>query len=105
MLNLQKVPAMGTYDKVAQEDIIISVRLFALNSAAVWLIAEYNPETKMAFGYADLYGQGPAGGAEWGYISIDELESLRFSIIPQVEKDKHFKPMPFRKCLSPTGLI
>lgn len=105
MLKLNDVPKMGTFDNVEENDIVITARLFALGSAAVWLIAEYNPETKIAFGYADLNGIGREGGAEWGYISIEELESLKYSIIPQVERDKFFSPQPFKKCLSPEGRV
>lgn len=35
-----------------------------------WLIAEYDPERELAFGYANLNDDQMA---EWGYISIDEL--------------------------------
>ena len=49
-----------------------------------WLIAEVNAEEKLAFGYAFL---NDAQNAEWGYISIAELESVG------AFKDGGFKPM------------
>jgi hypothetical protein len=36
-----------------------------------WMIAEYDPKERTAFGYANLNDDDMA---EWGYISIDELE-------------------------------
>ncbi len=35
-----------------------------------WLIAEYDPEDRIAFGYANLNNDQLA---EWGYIDVDEL--------------------------------
>lgn len=83
----------------------IVARIFALGSAATWLIAEYDPEEKVAFGYADIFGLGSAGGAEWGYVSIAELEELRFLGVPRVELDAHFTPKPFRECVRADGTI
>lgn len=37
-----------------------------------WFIAELDPKQKLAFGYAYLNDK---QNAEWGYISIQELES------------------------------
>ena len=96
---------MDSTDATPFSDKTIFARLFALGSAATWLISEYDPGEEVAFGYADLLGQGSAGGAEWGYISIDELEELRFLGIPRVEVDAHFTPKPFRECVRPDGTI
>lgn len=93
------IPALNATEKVDANDKIMHVRLFALASAATWLIAEYDPEEKVAFGYADLNGAGREGGAEWGYISIEELESLKYLGIPRVERDVHFEPRKFSECI------
>ena len=51
-----------------------------------WLIAELDPKKKLAFGYANLNDDQMA---EWGYISIAEIESSgAFS-------DRAFKPKKF----------
>jgi len=105
-LNLPlNLPTLDSTDTTPFEGKTIFARLFALGSAATWLIAEYDPADKVAFGYADLFGQGEAGGAEWGYLSIDELEELRFLGIPRVELDVHFTPKPFRECVRADGSI
>lgn len=110
-LKLSKtIPALYATEKIKAEDKVIHARLFALGSAATWLIAEYNPETKIAYGYADLFGGGRE--AEWGYISIEELEADRYEplkgmpSIPRVELDAHFTKKPFRECINQeTGSI
>ena len=99
------LPPLDSTDSTPFAEKTIHARLFALGSAATWLIAEYDPEEKVAFGYADLFGQGSAGGAEWGFVSIEELESFTFMGIPRVEVDAHFTPKPFGECVRPDGTI
>jgi len=99
------LPPLDSTDSTPFAEKTIVARIFALGSAATWLIAEYDPEEKVAFGYADLFGQGSSGGAEWGYVSIAELEELRFLGIPRVEVDAHFTPQPFRECVRADGTI
>jgi hypothetical protein len=99
------IPRLDSTDATPFADKTIHARLFALGSAATWLLAEYDPVERIAFGYCDLFGQGEAGGAEWGYVSIDELEELRFLGIPRVEVDHHFTPKPFRECVRADGAI
>lgn len=103
-LNLPpNLPQIDSTDSIPFNEKTIAARLFALGSPATWLIAEYCPTERVAFGYADLFGQGGAGGAEWGYVSIAELESLYFMGIPRIEVDAHFTPKPFRECVRPDG--
>lgn len=46
-----------------------AVKLFATLGSAFWVIWEYNPDTKVGFGYADLgWGTG-----ELGYVPVGEL--------------------------------
>ena len=52
-----------------------------------WLIAEYDPKKKLAFGYANLNDD---QCVEWDYISIKELEE---NGAVQV---KDWKPMKFK---------
>jgi len=105
-LNLpSNLPSLDSTESTPFAEKTIQTRLYALGSAATWLIAEYDPEERIAFGYADLFGQGSAGGAEWGYVSIDELEELRFLGVPRIEVDSGFQPRPFADCVRPDGTI
>jgi len=49
------------------------VRLFC-GAACTWLLSELNKDTNIAFGLCD-FGHGQV---ELGYVSIDELQELRF---------------------------
>lgn len=105
-LNLPpNLPSLDSTDSTPFAEKTVHARLFALGSAATWLICECDPQEKIAFGYCDLFGQGSQGGAEWGYVSIKELEELRFLGIPRVELDAHFTPKPFAECVRPDGSI
>ena len=86
------IPPHYATESTPAEDKMICARLFALASAATWYIAEYDPEDLVAFGYADL---GDPTCAEWGYISIAELESLKWLGVPRIELDTHFTPTRF----------
>ena len=117
------LPMLDANAKTPTNEIMVKARLFALASGATWLITEANAVTKdgkeksladatnddlddvMMFGYADLYQQGRVGGAEFGYISLAELESMRLGPIPRVEFDSHFTPKPFAECVHPDGRI
>ena len=99
------LPLLDSTDSTSFAEKTIHARLFALGSGATWLIAEYCPAQRVAFGYADLFGQGSAGGAEWGYVSIEELEELRFLGVPRIEVDSGFQPRPFADCVRPDGTI
>lgn len=58
-------------------------------SACTWLITEYDEKEGLFFGLCDL-GQ---GFPELGYVSREELESIRFPPFGLgVERDRFFKP-------------
>lgn len=86
------IPPLYATEPTPAEDKLIVARLFALASVATWYVAEYDPEQGLAFGYADL---GDPTCAEWGYVSIAELESLRWLGVPRVELDVHFTSTRF----------
>lgn len=86
------IPPLYATESTPVEDKVIYARMFALASAATWFVAEFDPEHGLAFGYADL---GDPASAEWGYIDLRELESLRWLGVPRVELDRHFTPTRF----------
>lgn len=86
-----KIPAL--YSQDGKEDPKVHIKLFTPASGWTWLLTEYNPDEKMAFGFA--YNSRNPEGAELGYVSISELESLKnrqLGGIPMVERDIHFTP-------------
>ena len=86
------IPPLYATEATPVENKVICARLFALASAATWFIVEFDPEECIAFGYADLDN---STCAEWGYIDIRELDSLRLLGAPRVELDLHFAPCRF----------
>ncbi len=76
------------YSQENASDPVVCARLFFPAGAATWYITEYNPATRLAFGY--VVG---LGTDEWGYISISELAAVRLAGAFAIEVDLHFQPM------------
>jgi hypothetical protein len=74
------------YSQDEAQDPVFVAKLFDIAWGGTWYIAEYDPETHIAFGYV-------TGLAfdEWGSVSIDELVELRWLGIPRIEIDRYFK--------------
>ena len=63
------------------------VKLFTPDAGATWLLTELDPETNIAFGLCDL----GLGCPELGYVSMDEIATLRGRLGLPVERDLYFK--------------
>lgn len=64
------------------------VKLFCPWGPQTWLISEYDPDTGIMFGLADL----GFGCPEMGDIYLPELEALQGPFGLTVERDMHFNP-------------
>ena len=65
------------------------VKLFAPDARATWLLTELNPaDEDIVFGLCDL-GQGEP---ELGYVSLQELKTVRGRLGLPIERDLHFEP-------------
>lgn len=62
------------------------VKLFTPDSSFTWLLTEYDPASGMFFGLCDL----GAGFPELGYVSYQELTSIRGPHGLPVERDRHW---------------
>ena len=108
-----KLPSIESSSNEGEAEHTVHAKLFGLACAATWLIIGYDPpedpsdpeDEGLVFCYADLHGQGRAGGAEWGYSSVAEMSALKWAGIPRVELDTNFKPLPFTKCVNGDGKI
>lgn len=65
------------------------VKYFNPCGAATWYGIEYSPEEKIFFGYVDLFGD---GNGEYGYFSLEELESITLPLGLKIERDLYFTP-------------
>jgi hypothetical protein len=89
---LSKFPPVGTNDETPLEEIEIHGHYFTRGGAANWYVAEYDPATGHAWGYADITGS----TGEWGSFDMVELEQLHVGWTV-IERDCHFSKGPFAK--------
>ncbi len=83
-----RIPKLYETENIPLEEKII-YQVYRIPSVGFyWLIAEYDPKEKTAFGYANLNNDSMA---EWGYISIDELEDNGAIL------DTQWKPCSYRE--------
>lgn len=84
------VPQLYETEEIPSEQKIVH-EVFVLESVRFyWLIVEYDPKQKLAFGYANLNDD---LFAEWGYISIPEIEGIH------AHKLDNWKPQAFPEAL------
>jgi hypothetical protein len=92
------IPGLYETEDVPAPDKTLHVHYFVGGSD--WWIAEYDPETGMAFGYACL---GDPQGAEWGYPDLTELEAVAVQRgVFVVERDLHWAPVKARDAKLPS---
>ena len=68
------------------DDAIVHVKYFTPDGDWTWFGTEYDPDTRTFFGLVDGVEQ------EYGYFSLDELESGRGSLGLPIERDMWFTP-------------
>ncbi|HUY98602.1 MAG TPA: DUF2958 domain-containing protein [Verrucomicrobiae bacterium] len=105
-----RIPRLYGTEDVSLADKVIHLHYFS--PSCDWWIAELDPETGEAFGFACLNGD--RAMAEWGYVSLPELEAVNirrplfagasYDIV--VERDRGWTPQPFARAVPwrPSGL-
>ena len=73
-------------DQSNESNPIVIVKLFNPCGAGTWYLTEYDPETRIAFGYVTGLAED-----EWGSISIDEIENVKLPFGLKIERDLYFK--------------
>lgn len=87
---LERFNKVGRQEEV--KDPIVITKFFNPTGAGTWYATEYNPESKIFFGYVSIFGD---WNDEWGYFSLEELESLRGPFGLGIERDLYFKEKRF----------
>ena len=83
-------------DQKNEENPLIIAKFFSPVGGATWYASEYDPETKIAFGYVkDLVPSENGMFDEWGSFSIDELQSVQLPFGLYIERDLHFQETRF----------
>ena len=96
---LSKLPALYATEHIPTEDQIVVAKFFNPYGSGTWLVTEYSKEKRIFFCYAHIQE------SEWGYTSLDELESLTFMGRPKIERDRWFTPRKFSECVDSEGRI
>ena len=78
--------------RVGEGDGIARVKLFNPTGSWTWYIAEYDPETREAFGLVCGFEK------EYGYISMDEIVEYRGRFGLPIERDVYWTPKPLSEC-------
>ena len=76
------------------DDIVIVAKFFNPCGGQTWFAASYTPGDRTFFGFASLFGD---HNDEWGYFSLDELESIKGPLGLGIERDIHFEPRLFKE--------
>lgn len=87
----KKLPPLYSTEATPEEDKLVVVKFFNPSGSGTWLAVEFDPEERLFFGYAHIHEW------EWGYFSLDELESVRcppFGLA--IERDLYFGPTKFK---------
>ena len=76
---------VGSQEKV--KDPVIVAKFFNPVGFETWYATEYDPATKVFFGYASIFGD---WNDEWGSFSLEELESCRVPLGLSIERDLYW---------------
>lgn len=84
---LSKLPGLYETEKVPLKKKIVHMHFFI--SGCDWWAVEYDPRTKLFFGFVILNGD--LLNAEWGYFNLEELDDIHLKYL-EVDRDLHFEP-------------
>jgi len=95
-MKLLTIELIKNFERVGRqeekEDPMVIAKFFNPTGAGTWYATEYEPESKMFFGYVSIFGD---WNDEWGYFSLEELESIRGHFVLGIERDIYFIQKPF----------
>jgi hypothetical protein len=96
----------NTFTKIGSQegtpDPVVVCKFFNPVGAGTWYATEYDPESRIFFGYAAIFGD---HNDEWGYFSLDELESLKLPFGLGIERDIYFTPKPVSQVVPKAVII
>ena len=76
---------VGSQEEI--KDPVIVAKYFNPKGAGTWYATEYDPSTRLFFGYVSIFGD---WNDEWGSFLLDELEEFRGRFGLGIERDLHF---------------
>ncbi len=76
--------------EIAKDPVVIA-KFFNPAGGGTWYATEYDPEDRIFFGYASIFGD---ECDEWGSFALEELETFKGRFGLGIERDMHFDPKP-----------
>lgn len=87
----QQIPLLYATEDTPLEKKMVYAKFFTPDANWTWYVTEYDPNERLCFGYVIGHER------EWGYFSLDELESVRGPLGLSIERDIHFEPITFKE--------
>ena len=75
-----------------EKDPIARVKFFTPDSSWTWYVTEFDPSDRLCFGLVHGHER------EFGYFSLDELESVKGPLGLPIERDLYWQPKPVSQC-------
>lgn len=94
----QQLPPIYSTENLPKEEKRAICKFFTPDSCWTWYALEFDPEEGIFFGIVEGLE------TEWGYFSLEDLQSIRGPLRLPVERDMWFEPTPVDK-LKVKGLI
>lgn len=85
----QTIPLLYATEDTPLDNKMVYAKFFTPDANWTWYVTEYDPNERLCFGYVIGHE------SEWGYFSLDELESVRGPFGLEIERDIHFEPIVF----------
>lgn len=85
----KQLPKLYATEHVKPADKIAVVKFFTPDANWTWYVCEFD-------GRDTLFGLVIGFEAEWGYISLAELQSVRGPLGLPIERDAYWRPKPMR---------
>jgi len=83
---------IGSQDGKGEEAIVV-VKYFNPAGSGTWYATEYEPESRIFFGYVSIFGD---ECDEWGSFALEELETFRGGFGLGIERDLHCGELPLK---------
>src|SRR4051794_29497038 len=80
------------YATEKDSDPIARVKFFTPDSSWSWFLTEFDPNDRLCFGLVHGHER------EFGYFSLDELESVTGPLGLPIERDLFWQPKPVSQC-------
>ena len=88
----------------SQEDVkdpLVIAKLFNPAGAGTWYATEYDPDRKVFFGYASIFGD---HNDEWGSFGLEELSEYKGRFGCGIERDLYIEEQPISQ-LMPKAVV